>query len=336
MSPEQALGEEIDGHADLYAVGVVLYRLLTGKLPLDADTPLAMLQKQIAETPPPLHVHRDGLPDWCEAVVQRAQAKAAADRFQTAEEFRVAIGQATGLMPPVDLAKALAIPADDPREEAEAVETLVLPLEHESSPKATAFGFATDFVRTRPRTAWLGGVTVPLMLVAYLASNALADDPGRTAGTPTSTAPNRRNAAASAPPPADTVSAAASPLVFRTKIVRAPDGQARDQDAKLSLGEGSLAVATYGAPKRAVFSAAYRDISAIEYSREHAWKPPRKLSKMIRVNDDVLDAVGIPERHDISLHTNADDRFIVLRVDERTVGKLLKALKQRTGRDPQQ
>jgi len=371
MSPEQALGEEIDGRADLYAVGVVLYRLLTGKLPLDADTPLVMLQKQIAETPPPLHVHRDELPEWCEVVVQRALAKAPADRFQTAEEFRVAIGRATGLMPPLDLASALGIPADDgvsTRQEAEAVETLVLPSEHEQPPKTvaihgavdatqvamrtgTAFTLAKNFVQTRPRTAWLGGVAVSIVFVAYLASNALADDPGRpqqsAAGTtarvsraapdPSLTpAPNRRNVPAAARPPVDTVSASASPVVFRTKIVRAPDGEARDQDAKLSLGEDRLTVATYSAPAHSIFSASYGDISAIEHSREPVWKPPQKLSKMIRVKDDVLDAIGIPERHHVALHTNTDDEFIVLRVDERIVGKLLKALKQRTGRDPEQ
>jgi len=104
MPPEQVLGEQIDGRADLHAVGVILYRLLAGKLPFDADNPMVMLQKQIADTPPPLHLHRQDLPDWCETTVQRALAKAAADRFQTAEEFREAIGRAIGLTPSIELA----------------------------------------------------------------------------------------------------------------------------------------------------------------------------------------------------------------------------------------
>jgi hypothetical protein len=91
MSPEQVLGEAVDERADLYSVGVVLYRLLSGTLPFTADTPIAMLQRQISEPPPPLPRHRNDLPDWCEAVLQRALAKSPAERFQTAQEFREAI-----------------------------------------------------------------------------------------------------------------------------------------------------------------------------------------------------------------------------------------------------
>ena len=91
MAPEQVLGHRLDGRADLYAVGVVFYRLLTGALPFEADTTVAMVQKQIADAPAPLRVHREGLPRSCEDIVQRALAKASAERFQTAEEFRRAL-----------------------------------------------------------------------------------------------------------------------------------------------------------------------------------------------------------------------------------------------------
>jgi hypothetical protein len=94
MAPEQVLGEEVDGRADVYAVGLILYRLLAGRLPFDADTPMAMWQKQVSETPPPLSTYRQDLPAWCDIVVQRALAKAPDDRFQTAEEFRAAVGRA--------------------------------------------------------------------------------------------------------------------------------------------------------------------------------------------------------------------------------------------------
>ena len=92
MAPEQVLAQEVDGRADLYSVGVVLYRLLTGALPFEADTPVGMLQQQIAESPTPLSQHRDDLPEWCETIVQRALAKSPAARFQTAGEFREALG----------------------------------------------------------------------------------------------------------------------------------------------------------------------------------------------------------------------------------------------------
>ena len=96
MSPEQVLGQDVDGRADLYSVGVMFYRLLTGTLPFKADTAIGMVQKQISDAPTPLRLHRDGLPDWCEGLLQRALAKSPADRFQTAEEFQTAIGRATG------------------------------------------------------------------------------------------------------------------------------------------------------------------------------------------------------------------------------------------------
>ena len=94
MAPEQVLGHEIDGRADLYAVGVLFYRLLSRELPFQADTAIAMAQKQVADAPTPIATFRPDLPPWCEAVIARALSKAPADRFQTSEAFRTAIASA--------------------------------------------------------------------------------------------------------------------------------------------------------------------------------------------------------------------------------------------------
>ncbi len=91
MAPEQVLGGEIDGRSDLYAVGVVLYRLLSGQLPFSADTAMAMVQKQVNDSPIPIAQFQPDLPPWCTQVLNRALAKSPADRFQTAEEFRLAL-----------------------------------------------------------------------------------------------------------------------------------------------------------------------------------------------------------------------------------------------------
>ena len=109
MSPEQVMGEEVDGRSDLYSVGVLFYRLLTGALPFSADTALGMLQRQIRDNPTPLHVHRPSLPAWCDQIVQRALAKTPADRFQSAEEFRDALSRATGPLSVADFARTFAI-----------------------------------------------------------------------------------------------------------------------------------------------------------------------------------------------------------------------------------
>jgi serine/threonine-protein kinase len=91
MAPEQVLATDIDARADLYSIGVVLYRLLSGSLPFQADTAIAMAHKQVKDPPTPLRQHRAELPDWCETVLGRALAKSPADRYQTAEDFRDAL-----------------------------------------------------------------------------------------------------------------------------------------------------------------------------------------------------------------------------------------------------
>lgn len=94
MAPEQVLGEEIDGRADLYSVGVLFYRLLSRQLPFQADTAISMAQKQVTEPPTPIGTFRPELPAWCQATIAKALSKAPADRFQTAEAFRAALREA--------------------------------------------------------------------------------------------------------------------------------------------------------------------------------------------------------------------------------------------------
>ena len=91
MAPEQVLGHEVDGRADLYSVGVLFYRLLSRQLPFQADTAIAMAQKQVAEAPTPIATFRPGLPQWCEAILENALTKNPEARFQTADAFRSAI-----------------------------------------------------------------------------------------------------------------------------------------------------------------------------------------------------------------------------------------------------
>ena len=92
MAPEQALGGQIDGRTDLYAMGVVFYRLLTGHLPFKADSGMAMVHKQINDPPTPVRQFRADLPPVCQDILTRAMAKAPENRYQTAEEFRDALG----------------------------------------------------------------------------------------------------------------------------------------------------------------------------------------------------------------------------------------------------
>ena len=100
MAPEQVRGLEIDHRADLYAMAVVLYRLLTGRLPFKAETPIAMIHSQVSDSPTPPRELRAELPEWLDATLERALAKAPADRFQSAEEFREALEEGLGPVSP--------------------------------------------------------------------------------------------------------------------------------------------------------------------------------------------------------------------------------------------
>ena len=81
MAPEQGMGSEVNGRSDLYALGVVLYELITGRRPFIADTPLAVLMKHMTDPLPRPREFIPDLPDSVEQVLFKALAKNPQDRY---------------------------------------------------------------------------------------------------------------------------------------------------------------------------------------------------------------------------------------------------------------
>jgi serine/threonine-protein kinase len=94
LSPEQAQGMPVTAASDLYSVGAMLYEALTGQVPFDADTPVAVALKQVSEQPRPPSELNPKVPPALDAVVLKALAKDPANRFTSADDFLRALDSA--------------------------------------------------------------------------------------------------------------------------------------------------------------------------------------------------------------------------------------------------
>lgn len=87
MAPEQAQGTGVDGRTDIYAVGIILFEMLTGKQPYEADTPMAVAFKHITDPVPNILLSNPDLPEDVEDIIQMAMAKDKEERFATAGDL---------------------------------------------------------------------------------------------------------------------------------------------------------------------------------------------------------------------------------------------------------
>ncbi len=93
ISPEQARGDNIDSRADIYSTGVMMYEMLTGKLPFESDSAVSVAIKQISDKAVPPRAINPDIPEALEEITQRAMAKEVQYRYQSAGEMLAAIEQ---------------------------------------------------------------------------------------------------------------------------------------------------------------------------------------------------------------------------------------------------
>ena len=87
MAPEQVTGKSVDARTDIYALGVVLYELLTGRRPFEGDTPFAVAFMHVTDPFPPPRQVNPALPEAAERIILKAMARDPADRYPSASDF---------------------------------------------------------------------------------------------------------------------------------------------------------------------------------------------------------------------------------------------------------
>jgi eukaryotic-like serine/threonine-protein kinase len=126
LAPEQVSGAQATPLSDLYSVGAILYEMLGGRKPFEAETPIAVAMKRISEDPAPLRTLRKDVPEPVAAIVARALVRDPAERFASAADMRRALEEAYADVQPATLPQKI-----DP------TPTMVLPIEEAGAAEAT-------------------------------------------------------------------------------------------------------------------------------------------------------------------------------------------------------
>jgi len=170
MSPEQIQGEEIDSRSDIYALGIVVFEMLTGQNPFKADTPAMSIVKQMTESLPPIGQINPDLPPAVETAVRQATAKERAERTPTASEVARLLAQAAAATTrAAEILATQAPPGNEPTQAAGEAEERTI-----QSPAS-----ATTTAQPKPlrRGVWLIGGTVAIVVVATLGFMLLSTGP---------------------------------------------------------------------------------------------------------------------------------------------------------------
>jgi serine/threonine protein kinase/DNA-binding beta-propeller fold protein YncE len=151
MAPEQGRSSQVGPSADLYALGVIAYELLSGSVPFSGETPLSIMLAHIQDPLPPVRERNPALPQAVEAVLQQALAKQPEQRFASGEALVQALqdaANAPAIVPPPEATVQIRTPVEP------------------TAPEADQPGSGQSSGSSRPRTPWLAVAAAILLLAA--------------------------------------------------------------------------------------------------------------------------------------------------------------------------
>ncbi len=193
LSPEQARGQEVGPESDLYSVGVVLYEMLTGRVPFAGDSAVAVAMKHVQERPMPPRQVLPSIPPGLEQIVLRAMEKDPARRYQSADEMGIDLDRVRKGLDPASPPLPTALPADEDHHVGRTIVSSggALP---SASPRSSARP-AARADRARPAWPWI----VALVLVAAVAAGAAYVLNGSGGGATPTTQPTGSTATSGVP-----------------------------------------------------------------------------------------------------------------------------------------
>ena len=185
LSPEQAQGLAVSAASDLYSIGIVLYEMLTGRVPFEGESAVTIALKQVNEAPVPPSAYNPAVGPALETVVLRSLEKHAALRFQDADEFIAALEDARGAATTSQLTTpAYAAPAGPPTMIEPPSEGYIYPAEPLPPPEP------------RDRGRWWWWVLALLLVAGAVVAGALLLSGGKKVTVPTVVGADQANAEA--------------------------------------------------------------------------------------------------------------------------------------------